>query len=145
MEKVSLPEAARRMNVSEDTVRRRIHKGELAAFQEPTAQGFKWLVELPEDTSATTTATPNAATAASDIAAPGATAHQTDARVATIQDAIAETTATLRDLVDLLKGQLATKDMQIGELHVLLQQAQKALPPPRQPAHPRWLRWWRHA
>ena len=139
MAKVSLPEAARRLNVSEDTIRRRIHKSELVASQEPTAQGFKWLVEVPEGISAATTATPDTTTASRDGAD---TARQGDVRVATAPDAIADTTAALRDLVGVIKAQLEMKDRQISELHVLLQQAQKALPAPKPPEHS-WWRWWR--
>jgi len=50
VEKVSVGEAARRLGVSTDTVRRRIGKGELTAHQEPTPQGFRWEIELePND------------------------------------------------------------------------------------------------
>jgi hypothetical protein len=43
-----------------------------------------------------------------------------------------------RELVDLLKDQVETKDQQIKELHVLLQQAQAALPSPKEIRS-----WWR--
>jgi len=50
VEKVSVGEAARRLGVSTDTIRRRIGKGELLAHREPTPQGYKWEVELgPND------------------------------------------------------------------------------------------------
>jgi len=50
VELVSVGEAARRLGVSTDTIRRRIGKGELTAHQEPTPQGFRWEVELqPND------------------------------------------------------------------------------------------------
>ena len=143
MGKVSLPEAARRLNVSEDTIRRRIHKGALAASQAPTAQGFKWSVELADDAPAITTATTESAPAPGDAATPGATAPRADARVAPARDVIPDTTAALRDLLEVVKAQLEMKDKQISELHILLQQAQKALPGPTQPQHPWWQRWWR--
>ena len=143
MGKVSLPVAARRLNVSEDTVRRRIHKGELAASQEATAQGFKWSVELADDVPAITTAATQSAPALGDVAAAGATVPRPDSRVVNPEDAIADTTAALRDLVQVIKAQLEMKDKQIGELHILLQQAQKALPVPKRPGDPWWRRWWR--
>jgi len=46
VEKVSVGEAARRLGVSVDTIRRRIGKGELTAHQKATPQGFRWEVEL---------------------------------------------------------------------------------------------------
>jgi len=50
VEKVSVGEAARRLGISVDTVRRRISKGELLAHREPTPQGFRWEIELgPND------------------------------------------------------------------------------------------------
>jgi hypothetical protein len=42
----------------------------------------------------------------------------------------------------MLQAQLEVKDKQIEQLHVLLQQAQAALPAPRN-NRPWWQRWWR--
>jgi hypothetical protein len=47
---------------------------------------------------------------------------------------------SLKDAVSTLRSQLGTKDRQIGELHVLLQQAQAALPAPRE--NRSWWRFW---
>lgn len=46
-ERVSIAEAAERLGVSQDTIRRRLKKGELAGEKEPTPQGFVWRIELP--------------------------------------------------------------------------------------------------
>ncbi len=43
---LSVREAAERLGVSKDTIRRRIKSGDLAAVQEATAQGFEWRVTL---------------------------------------------------------------------------------------------------
>jgi hypothetical protein len=48
----------------------------------------------------------------------------------------------LKAQVSAQQEQLSAKDTQIGQLHVLLQQAQAALPAPRN-GRP-WWRWWRH-
>ena len=49
VEKVSIQEASRRLNVSQDVIRSYIRKGELKASREGGATGRQWLVELPEE------------------------------------------------------------------------------------------------
>src|SRR5260221_10511570 len=46
-EKVTLRQAAQRLGLSSEEVRRRVRAGELIASEEPTAYGPLWLVELP--------------------------------------------------------------------------------------------------
>ena len=46
---VGLAEAARLLGISEATVRRRVHNGELPGKQIPTRQGFVWMVEVDDD------------------------------------------------------------------------------------------------
>jgi hypothetical protein len=48
IERVSIKEAAERLGVSQDTIRRRLKSGELAGEREKTPQGFVWCVELPQ-------------------------------------------------------------------------------------------------
>ena len=46
---VSIQEASRRLNVSQDVIRRNIREGELAAKRQPNSSGgTSWVVELPE-------------------------------------------------------------------------------------------------
>jgi len=45
VEKLSVGEAATRLGISPDTVRRRIRKGELTAHKEPTPP-YRWQIEL---------------------------------------------------------------------------------------------------
>jgi excisionase family DNA binding protein len=47
----------------------------------------------------------------------------------------------LRETVTILKEELAAKNRQIEQLHILLQQAQAALPVPKN-GRPWWRRWW---
>jgi len=55
---VTIKEAADRLGVSVDTVRRRLKAGELEGRQEPQgANGYRWLVQLPDDAPAETSAT----------------------------------------------------------------------------------------
>ena len=48
-ERVSIKEAAERLGVSQDTIRRRLKHGELAGERAKTPQGFVWRVELPQE------------------------------------------------------------------------------------------------
>jgi hypothetical protein len=45
---IPLPDAAERLKLSESTIRRKIKRGELRAQQEETIQGYRWLVEVPD-------------------------------------------------------------------------------------------------
>jgi len=47
---VSVNEAARHLDVSADTIRRRIRKGALNARQVPRGQGFAWSVTVDDET-----------------------------------------------------------------------------------------------
>ncbi len=61
---LTIRDAAERLGVSSDTIRRRLKAGELAGRQEPQGtQGYRWLVQLPAD--------PPAATPAVASGAPG--------------------------------------------------------------------------
>jgi len=105
VEKVSVGEAARRLGISVDTVRRRIGKGELTAHQEPTPQGYRWEIELQ----------PN------DQPFNG---HEglTEALVTALQ---AQVMAQAEEL--------DSRRREVQELHVLLQTAQAALTAPERP------------
>jgi hypothetical protein len=113
--RLPITEAAKRLRLSEQTVRRRIHSGELPGIQVDTPQGFIWMIELPDDSS--------------------------------VGESDTGEIAALRELIDnlngqaqLMKEQLGSKDRQIEQLHVLLQQAQAALPAPREGKS--WWKWW---
>lgn len=43
---VSITEAARHLNISTATVRRRLHTGAINGIRKPTAQGFIWIVRI---------------------------------------------------------------------------------------------------
>jgi hypothetical protein len=104
---VTIAEAARRLRLSEYTVRRRVRTGELPGVQVATPQGFVWMVEIEDESPDTSSS--------------------------------GELTA-MRESLALLREQLVAKDKQIEQLHVLLQQAQAALPAPRN-GRPWWRRW----
>lgn len=48
-EHVSIQEAAERLGVSPDTIRRRLKRGELQGTQARTPQGFVWQIEVPSE------------------------------------------------------------------------------------------------
>jgi len=47
--RLSIRDAAERLGVSPDTIRRRMKKGELVGEKEPTPQGYEWRILLPVD------------------------------------------------------------------------------------------------
>jgi hypothetical protein len=112
--KLDIKQAAERLGISEQTVRRRLHSGLLNGYQEDPPQG-RWWVELAEE----------------DL-------NEDQNGSVDVLSIVAILQAQL-----LAKDQqLAAKDKQIEQLHVLLQQAQAALPAPRG-NRPWWQRVWR--
>jgi len=110
---VTIAEAATQLNISPDTIRRRIRKGSISARQAPRPQGYIWMVDVPEISSQNVVV---------------GTGFPQD------QDLV----STLKDQVKDLWGQLETRSREISELHRLL--AQTALvSSPRQP----WWAFWR--
>ena len=100
---VTTKEAALLLGISEDTVKRRLKAGELNARQETMPRGFRWLVEV--EVEADTVEPPEPGPSDGELAA-------------------------LRELIDVLRcnqdrfwEQLAMRDREISELHILLQRA----------------------
>lgn len=120
---VTIQEAANTLGIAESTVRRRIRNGELEGQQMPTPQGYTWLVDLPEDL---------------------AIEKESEQPMVGESGLMRELVDSLRSHMNGLENQLGTKDRQIEQLHVLLQQVQAALPPPRG-ARPWWRVWQRSA
>lgn len=107
MDGVSIQEAAQVLGVAQDTVRRRIRRGELQAHQEPMPQGFRWVVALAEESQA----------------------GPTPLNGHGIDDGQIGEAQGLRELVDTLQAQvkaqveeLEARCREVQELHVLLQQ-----------------------
>jgi DNA-binding transcriptional MerR regulator len=119
VELLTIAEAAQRLGVSTDTIHRRLRRGQLSGQRQPTPQGFTWLIEIP--------------------VAPRNSKDGTPADA----PATAVDTQRLEQMVAMLQAQLEVKDKQIEQLHVLLQQAQAALPAPRENGRPWWRFWGR--
>ncbi len=112
---LSAREAARRLGVSDKTVRTWVRSGRVPG--EESVRGFRIPADAVE------------ALAAERSADLGADTARPSADVADgphIQDQVADLRAHVADLRD----QVSTKDRQISELHTLLAQAQRALPTP---------------
>jgi transposase len=129
MERVSIKEAARRLDVSDLTIRRRLNSGELQGIQEPKGKSHIWWVLMPEE--------------------------ETESEAKNLEQELEDNSRgeveALRELVAVLKEQLDTKDKQletrareVQELHVLLQQTQAALPAPKENHRPWWRFWERY-
>src|SRR5271157_5635612 len=122
MQEVNIAEAARCLGMSIDSIRRRIAKGELNAHKVPSPHGEIYLVEIPEDA----------------IPAPEANEEKEDS-AATI-DAMLKT-------ISILETELDARRREVQELHVLLQQAQKQLPPGKTENKaaeaPKKVAWWK--
>ena len=120
VELLAIAEAAQRLSVSTDTVHRRLRKGQLVGHQQPTPQGFTWLIEFEAGPRNTNGAAPASATA--DAPATAGEMHRLEKMV---------------DMVELqmetLREELARKNTQIEQLHVLLQQQAVALRSKRKP------------
>ena len=106
MQEVTIAEAAKCLGMSIDSIRRRIAKNELKARKVPSPHGEIYLVELPDD-----------AVPAPD---PAATGEKEDNVVAI---------EAMRKTISILETELEARRREVQELHVLLQQAQKQLPP----------------
>ena len=113
MAMVTIQEAAQMLGISVATVRRKLHTGVLKGTQEDPPTG-RWWVELPDE---------------GPLPENGSEPYGGDC-------------ADLRETVAILREELVSKNKQIEQLHVLLQQAQAALPVPRD-SRPWWRRVWR--
>jgi hypothetical protein len=123
-ERVSVAEAARRLGLTPDGVRKRLAKGRLVGIQQDGRQYVVLDRRQPHP--------------------PHSPAHETlgDTPSATVADS----TGRLESEVAFLRSELEARRREVSELHVLL--ARQALPEPRadsEPGRPWWWRWvwWR--
>ncbi len=179
---VTVPEAATRLGIAPQTVKRRLKRGKLCGRQETTPQGFVWLIDVPDipnyhrggitngmplgisDSDADIpggitgipVGTPDGhLRAPADILTEDSPHNEASSileRVAILNTEVEGQRALIASLNEQVQAQkeqlsakdrqLENKDRQIGELHVLLQQVQAALPVPRD-NRPWWQRLWR--
>lgn len=129
---LTVPEAAKRLGVSTDTIKRRLRRGELQGKKKPTAQGHVWLIEVDDDDEG-----------------------------GELRDATAAAIGAKDETIAVLRQQLDARTREVERLHILLQQAlqRPALPAPptdqeepppllvqapgQAPQRPPWwARWW---
>jgi predicted DNA-binding transcriptional regulator YafY len=108
---VTVAEAARLLGVPEKTVRRKIRTGELSGAQANTAQGVRWMVEIPDGT------------------------PDQEHREHHNEDC-----AALREVILVLREELEARRRETQEFLFLLQQLQRSLPAPG-PSRPWWKWW----
>jgi hypothetical protein len=111
---VSIAEAAQKLKVSEQTIRRRIKSGDLPSTQVGTPQGYIWIVELPDN-------------------------YSTDSPESGEIKALRELVENLQARIAAQEIELESRRHEAQEFLFLLQQA--ALPAPRSGRS--WWRWWR--
>jgi hypothetical protein len=121
---VTIPEAARMLRVSEHTVRRRLRSGELQGSHVASVGGFAWMVEIPDELLMSSP--------------PSGDTTVTAVLIARLEAQIASQEAQISAQYIGLEA----RRREVQELHVLLQQAQAALPAPRE-SKPWWKWWWR--
>jgi hypothetical protein len=141
---VNVFDAARCLGISVDTVRRRINAGELKARKARQGRNFTWWVDLPDDL--VNPEPENSRTGREE--APSNQQPRNDApadanttNVQALLESQAALINTLQAQVQAQQEELAAKNQQISQLHVLLQQAQAALPAPRE-GRGWWRRFW---
>ena len=122
---VDKAEAARRLGVSVDTVERRLKRGALQGQQEARGNGWRWLIEVPEDAPASAPAT-NGDTPA--------VAPAEVTLVATLQEQV----TNLQEHIRVMNQALSSRDNLVSELTVVIRQQQIMLPAPEA----RRRRWW---
>jgi hypothetical protein len=123
---VTIPEAARMLRVSEHTVRRRLRSGELQGSHVASVGGFTWMVDIPDELLIGNPASGETAVTALLIARLEAQIVSQEAQIAAQYE------------------ELEARRREVQELHVLLQQAQAALPVPKEAHHSWWRRLWHH-
>ena len=140
---VSVAEAAKFLGVSEETVKRRIRRGELVGKQHPRPQGYAWMVEIPDELQPTNNDTHHDINTDHDDAI--TTQHPVNDH--TNNGSGVGELRRLDQMVGILEKQatlhqeeLESRRREVQELHVLLQQAHAALPAPRERG-PWWHLW----
>jgi excisionase family DNA binding protein len=140
MDHVTIAEAAQRLGVSVDTVKRKLRRGELHGYKQPGGRGgFSWLIELGDSSQGNAL---DIADASMDYASANyGEVKALREQVAMLQTQVGAQQKQIEQQLTSHQEESSAKNRQIEQLHVLLQQAQAALPAPRD-NRPWWQRLW---
>ena len=148
---VTKKEAAELLRVSVDTIERRIKRGELKGHKESRRQGLTWLVEVPQEIipqgndgalpHVDAQGSPPASLPQGELRRLEELVGSLQAQIGVQQKQIEKQGEAYQWQLEAKDKQLEAKDKQIEQLHVLLQQAQAALPAPKED-RPSWWRFW---
>ena len=137
---VSVAEAAKFLGVSEETVKRRIRRGELVGKQHPRPQGYAWMVEIPDELQATNNDTHHDINTDHDDAITPQQLVTGDGSIGGELKRLDQMVVILEKQATLHQEEMESRRREVQELHVLLQQAHAALPAPRERG-PWWQLW----
>mgnify|MGYP001339545524 CR=1 FL=1 len=137
---VSVAEAAKFLGVSEETVKRRIRRGELVGKQHPRPQGYAWMVEIPNELQATNNDTHHDINTDHDDAITPQQLVTGDGSIGGELKRLDQMVVILEKQATLHQEEMESRRREVQELHVLLQQAHAALPAPRERG-PWWHLW----
>jgi len=137
---VSVAEAAKFLGVSEETVKRRIRRGELVGKQHPRPQGYAWMVEIPDELQATNNDTHHNINTDHDDAITPQQLVTGDGSIGGELKRLDQMVVILEKQATLHQEEMESRRREVQELHVLLQQAHAALPAPRERG-PWWHLW----
>jgi hypothetical protein len=142
MTKLSIREAAQQLGVAELTIRRRLRSGLIPGYQEDPPNG-RWWVDLPDDENGLKTSesmegveiSSELEEALRDII------RRQDETISQLREEHQVQVESYQQQLEAKDRQLETRAREVQELHVLLQQAQAALPTPKE-NRPWWQRLW---
>jgi excisionase family DNA binding protein len=140
MDHVTIAEAAHRLGVSVDTVKRKLRRGELRGYKQPGGRGgFSWVIEVGDSSQGK--AHDNADASMEDTSANYyGEVKALRELVAMLQTQVVAQQKQIEQQLTSHQEELSAKNRQIEQLHVLLQQSQAALPAPREGRA--WWRFW---
>ena len=126
---VNISVAAGHLGVSTETVRRRLRTGTLLGAKEKTAQGFRWVVTIPDTLPTPPNNTPPPGEDTNNTPPPGEDTDNANGDALVVE---------LKARVNNLEEQLTIRAGEISELHRLLAQTALNAAPMRP-----WWRFWR--
>ncbi len=143
MTRLSIREAAQQLGVAELTIRRRLRSGLIPGYQEDPPNG-RWWVDLSDDENGLKTSdsmegveiSSELEEALRDII------RRQDETISQLREEHQVQVESYQQQLEAKDRQLETRAREVQELHVLLQQAQAALPTPKD-NHPWWRFWQR--